>query len=101
MKDKQLKQIQRINYSTFWKNCNSIVFYTTILYCKHFIFSCEASSTFHNLDDWLAVRQLALFPVPRRHFSMEKVDLGGMVDTIDMVNNMNMVDNMDMVDNRV
>ena len=64
----------------------------------------------HSLTDWLTLRQLALLPtrnpakdlwvlkVIRRHLSMDKEDLVGMVDMVDMVDNMDMVDNFSMVD---
>ena len=39
-----------------------------------------------------------ILKVARRHLSIYKVYLVGMVDMVDMVNNMDMVDNMNMVD---
>ena len=72
---------------------------------KHHLFSCEASSTFHNLT----VTQLPLhinhaedfwaLKIGRTHFRMDKVVFKGIVDMKDMVDNMDMVDKMNMVDN--
>ena len=91
-------------------------YFPSSIYSVNLIFSCEASSTFRNLTDWLAdwrtFRQLILLPtwtlkrpfvyikclLP--HLSIFKVNLVGNVDTVDtmdMVDNVSMVDSIDMI----
>ena len=43
---------------------------------------------------------LWVLKVARKYFSMEEVDLTGMVDMVDMVDNVNMVDSLDKVNMR-
>ena len=43
---------------------------------------------------------LWVLKVARRHSSMTKVDLVGLVDSVIMVDNMDMVDNVNMVDSK-